>query len=249
MLNRVFIIGSGNSINQEIFPLLKNEFTFGINETIQFFESTVAVYGDWYCYYSRYAQFSNHPLVIGRYSNEYNHPEFEFPKHKDLILLNSSQQYNGNEGLQKGLYTPILTGAFALSLAIQLGFKNIFLLGFDNTAINGKTHWYQNIKGAGEFKDLDGLDHCGVGYNYKGEYKSSIYNRDDNSLNELWKPFLIEKKVNIVNVSPFSRITVFDKCGYNCLFSYLIRSPQNINQNEVRKTILNTVIPYKVNII
>lgn len=252
MFNRCIIIASGNSISEGInlglWNYLKDEITFGINDNIKFVYSTVAMFGDWCAYRDRFELFKKHPLVIGRYDTHIgNHIEgaLPCPKHDELILLQSSGHYHGNKGLEKGLYSGILTGGFTLNLAIQLEFKEIYLLGFDCCEINGKTHFYQDTPNAGQFTDYEGKPYTGVGKNEDGTYKTSFYNKDETHLNKLWEPFKVEMdKVLIFNVSPKSRINVFPKIPYSSFLDILNDEPSSINQDEVRKEIRNILQPY-----
>lgn len=239
--NRAIILASGASIREGVslglIPLLKNEVVFSLNDNIRFFKPTVAVFGDWTCYRDRFKLFSNHPLTVGRFDMHIGRTiegATPCPKHDGLILLQGSGKYHGAEGLNKGLYSSVLTGAFTLNLAIRLGFEEIYLLGFDNCAINGQTHWYQNVEGAGQFTNYCGEKYTGVGKNEREEYNTSFYNQDDVRLNLLWEPFTTED-VKIWNVSPLSRISVFPKIDYPDMFNGL--GQNKVNQEEVKKEI------------
>jgi len=248
MQNRAIIIGSGNSISEGIekglWSILKNEVTFSINDNIQFFNPTVAMFGDWTCYKSRREFFSKHPLTIGRYSCQFNHPEFDCHSHEGLILLKSSNMYTGSEVFTKGFYSPILTGCFALSVAIALQFQEIFLLGFDECEINGKTHFYQDIMGAGIFQNCEGTDTSGVGKYENGLYKTSIYNKSDKEINLLWEPFKEVKNIQIYNISSKSRITVFDKMKMDDFLDYLEEHPTFIQQDIIQGVIREVLQPF-----
>lgn len=247
---KCIILGSGASILdglvQRLQVYLEKEITFSINDNIKFFKSTVAMFGDWTVYRDRFDLFKNHPLVIGRYDTHIGNTiegATPCPKHDGLILLQSSGHYQGNKGLEKGLYSGILTGGFTLSLAIQLGFKEIFLLGFDCCEINGRTHFYQDIPNAGCFKDYEGKPYIGVGKNDNGGYNTSFYDKSDEQINKLWKPFTSELDVQIYNVSPLSKINVFSKIDYRMFFR-TIEDGSQINQDEVRKEIRNILQPF-----
>jgi hypothetical protein len=116
-------------------------------------------------------------------------------------------------------------------------------MGFDCCEVNGKTHWYQGIEGAGVFNDYEGKVRTGVGKKETGEYKTSIYNNSIDSINALWKPFQ-EEKVMIYNVSLGSRISVFPKIGYQSMFKILKENPIEVNQEEVQKEIRQLLEPY-----
>jgi len=250
VLNRCIIMASGASIKHGVTLGLSNylerEVTFSINDNIKFIDSTVAVFGDWTAYRDRFDLFSKHPLTIGRFDmhiGKHIEGATPCPKHEGLILLQGSGQYNGIEGLKLGLYSPVLTGAFTLSLTIRLGFKQIFLLGFDCGGIGTSTHWYDQNKEAGHFTNYEGKPYTGVGKDSNNNYKTSFYNNDDIRINDLWKPFEIEP-VKIYNVSLDSRINVFDKIGYCSFLKILKDNPIEVNQSEVQKEIKEFLTPY-----
>jgi hypothetical protein len=248
---RCIIVGSGASVKEGISlglsSHLEREVTFGINDAIKFFDCTAFTFGDWTAYASRFELYKHHPLVIGRYDTHFTHKiegSIPCPKQDNLILLPGSGKYNGTEGLSKGLYSSVLTGAFTLNLVIRLGFQQIFLLGFDCGAANNKTHFYEGIPDAGIYCDYSGQKTTGVGKN-GNNYNTSFYNHSDININALWEPFKEEfDKVKIYNVSLQSRINVFDKIGYNSLFRILKEVQIEVNQKEVQKEIRTILQPY-----
>lgn len=251
MINDIIILGSGASINQGInlglSNYVENFASFGINEAIKFFDCTAYTFGDWYAYADRFELYSKANLVIGRYDMHIGR-KIEgaryCPKHEGLILLQGSGKYYGRNGLEKGLYSSVLTGAFTLNLSLCLNPKRIFLCGFDNCEINGLTHFYSGISGAGQFKDFEGKATSGVGKNEKGEYKTSFYNNTDASINALWKPFAQEKDISIFNVSLESRISIFQKINYPEMFQRLDINKNRINQVEAQNQIRQQLEPF-----
>ena len=248
--SRCIIMASGASIRSGLQYGLSNylerEVVFSLNDNVCFVDSTVAVFGDWTCYADRFEIFKNHPLVIGRYDTHFTHKiegARPCPKQDGLILLQGSGKWNGKESLEKGLYSSVLTGALTLNLAIRLGFKQIFLLGFDCGATGKSTHWYDQVEGAGQFTDYEGKPITGVGINEHGNYNTSFYNKDDCQLNLLWEPFSTED-VMIYNVSLNSRINVFPKIGYQSMITILQQNPIKVNQEEVQKEIRQLLEPY-----
>jgi len=247
--SRCIILGSGNSVASG-FPLglsnyLEREVVFGINESIKFFDTTAVTFMDWCCYRDRFDLYSQHPLSIGCFDTHIGkHIEgaTPCPKHDSLTLLPWSGKWN-SDPLKNGLYAATLCGGFTLHLAISLGFKQIFLLGFDCCEVNGKTHWYQGIEGAGVFNDYEGKERTGVGKKETGEYNSSIWNNSDDSINDLWKPFEVEDAM-IYNVSLDSRIQVFQKIGYQSMFTILNQNKIRVNQSEVQKEIREFLQPF-----
>lgn len=245
------ILGSGASvldgIKLELSNYIENFVSFGINEAIKFDDCTAYTFGDWYAYADRFDYYKESPLVIGRYDmhigRKIEGARF-CPKHEGLILLPSSIKYYGKDGLNKGLYSGVLTGAFTLNLAICLGFTEIYLLGFDCRDINGKTHWYDKIEGAGQFIDYEGKPCTGVGKDENGNYRTGVYNNTDDDLNKIWEPFTQEKDVSIFNVSPQSRISVFQKIDYPEMFKRLDINKSNVNHREVQGEIRKILQPF-----
>jgi len=252
MVKRCLILGSGSSLkeglNLKFKKRFENEITFSINDNVKFFNSTVYTFGDWTAYASRFNLYKKQPLVIGRYDTHFTHQiegSLPCPKHDGLILLQSSGKWNGKDSLKKGIYSPVLTGIFTLNLAIRLGFIQIFLLGFDLNSTRNKTHFYEDVPGAGQYTDYEGKLCSGVGKYPSGEYKTSVYNNSDVEIDNLWKPFEEEfDTVKIYNVSLDSRIQVFKKIGYNTLFKILKEFPLEINQQEAQNEIREILTPY-----
>ena len=87
-------MASGNSISDGIKLGLSNylerEVVFGINDDIKFIWPTVAMFGDWTAYASRFELYKQHPLVIGRYDTHFTHKiegAIPCPKQDDLIFF------------------------------------------------------------------------------------------------------------------------------------------------------------------
>jgi hypothetical protein len=248
--NRAIIFASGASVCQgmqyDFVSSLEKEVVFSLNDNNSFFKSTIAIFGDWEAYRDRFEIFSKHPLTIGRFDFHIGRTiegATSCPKHDSLVLLKASGKYFGKDSLKDGLYSSVLTGAFTLNLAIRLGFKQIFLLGFDCCEIDGRTHWYDATPGAGCYGDYEGKPRTGVGKKPSGEYNTSFYNNNDAVINSLWEPFKNEEAM-IYNVSLESKIEVFQKIGYKTFFKILKECPSSVNQEEVQKEIRTLLTPY-----
>lgn len=105
-----------------------------------------------------------------------------------------------------------LSGILALYIGLLLEPKEIFLLGYDYKAINNHTHFYQGA-----------ISHRGIGntkyYDYMGHAE-----RDFNQFKD--------SKIKIYNVSPESRIELFEKINYITFFKKL--DNVLVNQEKAR---------------
>lgn len=247
----ILICGSGNSIpflnsryfnnhfrhglDSQLEEIIKGNFSIGLNYWFKYgCDTTFISFADYQFYEDNYEALKSLPLIIG--SNDLClKNKNEDKTHKNTILLENSGIYNGKDSISKGVYSKQLIGIWSLSLAIALGFKEIYLLGFDANEINGQTHFYQGVVDLKKstpiyIKDkhvIDRLHFRGIGKNEKGDYKTSTYNIKKH-LNYKWfAPFTKEKDVQIYNVSLESAIEVFPRISYeqfytqvknNCVF-------------------------------
>lgn len=249
-MKRLIIIGAGNSIRPELqnglWDKLRNEYTFALNDVIYFFEPTVPVFVDWYWYRSRFEAFKNYPLVVGKYDAKIfaTHPEIKVTNVSDntIFLQPSENVYHGKNSLKNGIYSGVLCGCFGLSFGIALGFKEIYLLGFDFCEIDGKTHFYEKDKLKeqiiGLIKEKDGSIRCGIGKDSRGYYRTGVYNNDSKVY---FKVYEQEKEVKIFNVSPESKIKVFKKISYQEFYKRLDKDPIKINKDLARVDIQRIV--------
>lgn len=127
-----------------------------------------------------------------------------------------------------GFFHSHLNGVFSLSFAIALGFKNIYLLGYDGCLVNDKTHFYQN-----QVQDMDKFRGVGIVKHPKGQvYRTSTYNSPD-KMNKIWFAPFKDLNINIYNVSPTSVIEVFPKITYEQFYKQVAEN-QAINQDQAR---------------
>jgi len=132
----VFVIGGGDSLKTFDWNLLKNECTVGCNLAFKLGADVckVCVFGD--------------PKFFKKYRDE-------LQKYKGVLFTNATQlQRSKYEWLwtlprkTRGLGIDALgwntnTGAVAINLALILGAKRVFLLGFDmRLSKNGKPNWH-----------------------------------------------------------------------------------------------------------
>lgn len=266
--SRVVILGAGASMREgkwntpisemPLWSVIKQECTFGINSIFEFFTPTVTTFIDYYFHQANKKKLDNLPLIIGK-----DHPNPDkSPIGDNLILLPVSNKYYGKKSFEQvlkktseghkiqraGFYCSQLTGLFSLTLAIALGFQDIYLLGFDFGEIDGKTHFYQESslkkQEVGKIIKEDGEINCGIGRDKNGNFRTSCYSNDKpEDLFNVYKGAL--KNVNIYNVSPDSKINTFPKISYETFYKHLKNEPLKISQTVIQDRIRNN-IEYKM---
>jgi len=242
--SRLIIVGGGNSmaegIEKGLWNKLAKEYTFGINSSIFFYEPTIPIFCDWYFYKHNKTELDKYYLVIGKYDVKIGNVEkHECPKGKNLVMLKAHKNYHGANSWEKGFYSTILTGCFSLTIGIALGFKEIYLLGYDFTDIKGKTHFYQKdsleSQEIGKIIDKNGQLRCGVGKDDRGNFRTGCYNKKSAQYFDEYKRAL--ETVNIYNVSMDSKIEAFPKISYNKFFKILEEEPRVVLQHKARTEI------------
>ena len=249
--NRLIIVGGGNSISEGIEKGLWNkiakEYTFGINSAINFYEPTIPIFCDWYFYKDNKEALDKYYLVIGKFDGKIgNTPKYQCQKGDNLVMLKPHKNYHGAQSWEKGFYSPILTGCFALTVGIALGFKEIYLLGYDFTELKGKTHFYQNDslnnQQIGKIIDKNGQMRCGIGKDDRGKYRTGCYNKaPEIYFNEYKK---VKENINIYNVSIGSKISTFPKISYTQFFKVLEEEPRVVLQHKARLEIEKLIETY-----
>ena len=239
--DRLIIVGGGNSmvdgIEKDLWNKISKEYTFGINSSIYFHEPTIPVFCDWYFYKSNKEELDKYYLVLGKFDGKIGKSN----KHKcqqgdNLILLKPNKDYYGADSWERGFYSAILTGCFSLTIGIALGFKEIYLLGYDFTEINGKTHFYQkdslNNQVIGKITMDSGNISCGIGKDDRGRYRTGCYNKSPELYFNEYKK--VKEGVKIYNVSPESKITTFPKISYTKFFKILEEESKVVLQHKAR---------------
>ena len=259
----IILCGSGNSIpflNSQYMrtdcglplkleQIIKHNYSIGLNFWFQFgCKTTFCLSGDFQFYEDNKEKLKNLPLIIASAD-----PQLKNQKvsriHDNTILLPNAGIYFGKDSWEKGFYTKQLIGIYAITIAIALGFTEIYLLGYDCIEINGQTHFYQGVANLDEYKDIyvDGklknqrYQFRGVGKNREGTYKTSTYNYIKHINNKWFAPFDAElKKLKIYNVSINSVISTFPKISYDAFFQQI--DDNHIDQIKARKEIKEFVL-------
>jgi hypothetical protein len=266
---RIIICASGNSIpfddktglDKKLVDLLKTEYSIGLNLWYKYAcETTIVTWADWQFYKENVEAFKKLPLLVGKYDPSLVRLKLLQP---NTIVLPYCNKYWGKESWspdfivgkniwKRGFYCPHLVGFFALTMAIALGFENIYILGFDCKAINGKTHFYQDIVDLTEKRKCENtLVHYGVGRKKiinkqkntsKMVYNTGTYNDDVKKFDNRWEPYKKElNNIKIINVSPESRIKVFPKISYSEFYKILEEQPEQVLQSIAREQIRDMI--------
>lgn len=135
----VFIIGGGYSLQKMQFDwsLLHNEHTIGCNDAYIHGEKVCKI-----CFFGDMLWYKHHRENLSRFSNPVftnvsglknaKVPWLWFVKRYGTGLRSDGIGWNGN------------TGAAAINLAILLGARRIYLLGFDMQRIDDKANWHKD---------------------------------------------------------------------------------------------------------
>ena len=240
---------TGCGLPAKLKNIIENNYSIGLNYWFQFgCKTTFNSSGDWQFYEDNKKELEKLPLIIASADASLKNKNID-RTHENTILLPNSGIYNGLDSWIKGFYHKQLIGMFALTIAIALGFKEIYLLGYDCTEVEGKTHFYQNVADLNKITslDLNGVHKTdrfhfrGIGKNPKGGYKTSTYNYINHINNKWFAPFHVErKKIKIYNVSTMSKINTFEKISYGAFFQQM--EDNQINQTKARNDIKEFVI-------
>ena len=203
----LIIIGGGTSIPQEISSLgIDNYFTFGLNHVCRYYEPTALLWLD-HNFYKKNKDYINNKssvTITKKKNNGQNPIDVIKPKITEHI-------YKASDNTTR-IIEYFFVGIFALTLGIDLGFKRIFLLGYDCCELNGKTHFH----------------------NYNKESRKKHLRAYEQALKYYNRFFTVMPKDTIIyNVSPKSKISVFSKLSYTGFLNKL-NEDKEIKQEEAR---------------
>lgn len=189
----IVIIGGGTSLKGFDFNRLNKEFTIAVNHTIEFYpQATCLLFGD------------------KIFLHKYDKTKFNFDDYKGLIFardtcksskpfqdwdLEEKENVYFFEGLRdepsmnprKGLFHPTSSGFLAMNLALQMGARKIYLLGFDYYKENEQMHFFKDHEHHIKY-DSDRLERKLVKIPYFEKYRNRF-----------------------INCSPKSKIDIFEK--------------------------------------
>jgi len=262
MNNPIIICASGNSVpflNSQYYRThcglpsklqytIQNNVSIGLNWFFKYgCRTTFTSWVDWQWYVWTKEQTQSLPLMVGNYDQSLKNHNEDLTN-KNTILLKSSNTYYGKESIEKGVYTKHLVGIWAMSLAVSLGFKEIYLLGYDCCEVNGQTHFYQGVIDVNQSVPLKLRGKVvenrpifrGVGKKEDGKYKTGTYNRKGKDISDTYfDKFTTEKDVKIYNVSEESIITSFPKISYEELYERVgdIKVDNNAIRDKIKEAL------------
>lgn len=233
--NQCIIIGGGSSIKEGLTLGLKEQikdmFVILCNFAMYHFEGTVLTFvdslsrNDGAFYNKCFEDVKKFPLCIGRYDDRIPKED----KFNNTIFLKGSADYKREYSFKEGVYTPTLSGIWAITIAIQLlkSKGEIFLCGFDWTRRTKEQKKNKEIADTHYYTDKP---HRGIGL-------TSMF--EENNSKTLFQPFLRETNIKIYNVNPNSNIEEFEKINYLTFFQKLDKL--KYNQEELRQWIRETI--------
>lgn len=132
-LNGCFVVGGGTSLDDFDLSQLNNEFTLTINHVVEAYpKSSATIFSDKIFLSKTKFDFSKYDgLVFAGEESGYNDPGKYDQFKKDNLHVFKVNRSEPCENPRIGLFHSTSTGLMALNLAIQMGFKKIFLLGYD----------------------------------------------------------------------------------------------------------------------
>lgn len=269
-LSSCIILGGGSSIRQGewgydirnliLWEHLKDKFVISTNWSYLWCNPTVEMFSDYRFYYTEKKKLDNLPLLITKEDSAYirHKREYNVELGKNVLLIppckrkNKREWYWGEDSWKQGFYSSQLIGLFALTFAIQIGCKKVFMLGADWGQINGHTHFYDDTKIG--ITNLEGQTKTGVGINNLGNHNTGRYDiqrkrKDGKHISipenhpDYWHSCYkqeLDKGIEIYNVSLESKINTFPKISYSEFYNQIAKEPK-VNQEEIQNYIRNLI--------
>ncbi len=147
-MNKIFIVGGGNSLKGFDFSILEKEKTIVVNDAIfDVSNPDVFITMDYYfiskmdCQkYNEFRKIGTNKIYVKKPKDEYD----EATKFREFdLIINSTQEKHFSYNFKNFAHGKN-SGFCALQYAIILGYKEIYLLGIDLCLNNGESHYHGN---------------------------------------------------------------------------------------------------------
>lgn len=220
--------------------IIEKNHSFGINYWYRYgCQTTANVNCDYQFYLDNRSHMQKLPLVVCAKDNQLD-KQLENGTYNNTLELPHSGTYNGKDSWKKGFYSRYMTSLFCLSLSIELGFSEIYLLGIDCKETNGQTHFYEGVI------DKKIMSKCspknkmfrGIGRDENGDYLADPFKQIERVNNHWFAPFK-NVKPKIYNVSPNSAVDVFEKINYDEFYKRF--ENEHISQIDAREKIRSII--------
>lgn len=206
---RCFIIGGGLSLKGFNFNRLDHELTIGVNRAFEYFNPSVILWMDYQTFYQDLLDGKFGQEALRKFESTYslkvalNISGYKYPDEVYSLKRAGGRGFL-SESLKDGLVDGDNVGHAALNLAICLGANPIYLLGFDMKGDGkGKQAWF----------------HSG----YRKTSSDKVYKRFMDNFKAI-APELKERKIEVINLSPKSKMKCFPFGDINKLRPQVKRS-------------------------
>ena len=206
-MKKCFLLGGGPSLQNFDFNQIKDHFTIGINKAFTQFPTDIIYMMDAKLY--RY-------LCVDSPKNEKQRLEqLQWSGYQGRKMLLSSAKRNWKSVIEiiktvkgkqlsldinQGIYGGTNSGFGGLMLAIALGYKEIYLLGYDFECTDGKTHWHDGYDNQTlKRQEAKQKKFMGVFVQFASIIKDegiSVYNLNPNSILECFPKITLQKVLN-----------------------------------------------------
>jgi len=197
--DRIFIVGGGPSLKDFDFSQLRDEITIGINKAFAFFDPTIIFSMDrrfWLWVEKASGADGFTPELRDRFIDYRHGFKCWLDPHNqlftpDITRIRCHPDLLWGETLEEGIGHGLNSGYAALNLAYVLGFKEIYLLGFDMKGSGGRQAWFHE------------------GYAKPYVTSDSVYSKMIYQFEKYAAPRLAEMGIKVWNCSPDSNLMCF----------------------------------------
>lgn len=143
----VYLIGSGTSLKGFDFSKLNDKFTIAVNHTIEHYpEADCLIFGDKIFLHKTTFDLESYKGLIFCSERCKGSKPIQNMLHKDNLFIFEDRRDEPILNAKMGLFHPTSSGILALSLALQMRAKKIYLLGYDYYYSNNQVHFYKDYE-------------------------------------------------------------------------------------------------------